>query len=150
MFARYPKERTGPCLSRQGPVFAFKERFTTMGLFHDSLAGIRGEDGSLTIGDDFEGSLTAAYDADMQGPTAAVEALQAELEKVRAELVQAQAANWLLVQDGYGLDGSAPSDEGAGDAESDPENAAEEVEDTPEDDESFFLGDDDDDDDDNE
>jgi len=87
-----------------------------MGLFHDALAGIRGEDGSINIGEDFETNLTSAYDADMQGPNAAAEQAQLVIEELRAQLTEAQAANWLLVKDGYGLDGTAPN--------SDPDNAA--------------------------
>lgn len=115
-----------------------------MGMFHDALAGMRGEDGTLTIGEDFEGSLTAAYDADMVGPTAAAEQAQVTIAELQAELTKAQAANWQLVQDGYGLDGSAP---GEGDTESDPDNAQTDRDDdddlTGEDDD--FLGDADDD-----
>ena len=106
-----------------------------MGMFHDALANIRGEDGSLTIGDDFEGTLTAAYDTDMTGPTAAVEQAQIRIAELEAELTAAQAANWLLVKDGYGLDGTPP---GEGDTESDPDNAQTERDDADE------LGEDDD------
>lgn len=113
-----------------------------MGMFQDALAAMRGEDGTLTIGEDFEGTLTSAYDADMTGPTAAVEEAQKVIADLQLQLQAAQAANWLLVQDGYGLDGSQP---GEGDTESDPDNAQTETDDDDEmtGDDDDFLGDDD-------
>ncbi|URG18050.1 scaffolding protein [Curtobacterium phage Ayka] len=116
-----------------------------MPMFQDFLAGLRGEDGSLTIGESFEGDATAAYDADMNGSQAAIAELQSQLQSLQLELQAAQAANWILVQDGYGLDGSpaaAETDSDPDNAQTDPDDDDEEI--TDSDDE--FLGSDDDDD----
>lgn len=110
-----------------------------MPMFSDFLSGLRDpESGALTIGENFEADATAAYDADMNGANAAFEQAMAENAELKLQLQAAQAANWILVQDGYGLDGSGP---GEGATESDPENAETDGDADPDDiDDDDFLG----------
>lgn len=89
--------------------------------FHDALAGMRGEDGSLTIGDDFDSILTGAYDGDMDLSNAKIADLEAQLTKLQAELVATKAANWDLLQT-TPVEGDGSAD-GEGDPDSDPDNS---------------------------
>lgn len=116
--------------------------------FHDALAALRGEDGSLNIPDDFEGALTGAYDGDMDMSNAKIADLERQLSELNDELIRTKAANWDLVQGGTPLDG--PGDE----TDSNPDNSAndqtdDEDGDEPDDDDGVegfddLFGDDDD------
>lgn len=85
--------------------------------FHDTLASWRGEDGAVSVPEDYDTVLTGAYDADMGAAndlsTAKVAELTATNESLAAELTKAKAANWDLLQ-------MVPAETGA---VSDPENS---------------------------
>lgn len=77
-----------------------------MGLFHDTTAAWKsvGEDGTETVAlpEDWEASLTTAYDADIaaSGELAAakVASLEEQLTQALFDLKDAKAANWDLIQ----------------------------------------------------
>lgn len=89
--------------------------------FHDALAGMRGEDGALTIGDDFDSVLTGAYDGDMDLSNAKIADLESQITALQAELVSTKAANWDLLQTSPVEGGETP--DGEGDTDSDPDNS---------------------------
>jgi hypothetical protein len=73
-----------------------------MARMHEYLAGLRGDDGVMTIPEDFDSGWEDAYNGDIAdagvNAAAQVTLLQQELDKVQAELTEAQAANWRLSQ----------------------------------------------------
>lgn len=73
-----------------------------MARMHEYLSSLRGEDGMMTIPDDFDQGWEDAYNGDIAdaGVNAAsqVTLLQQELDAAKAELTEAQAANWRLSQ----------------------------------------------------
>lgn len=89
--------------------------------FHDALAGMRGEDGALTIGDDFDSVLTGAYDGDMDLSNAKIADLEAQIVELNTQLTATKAANWDLLQTSP-VEGDGTTD-GEGDPDSDPDNS---------------------------
>jgi len=69
---------------------------------HEYLSGLRGDDGVMTIPEDFDAGWEDAYNGDIAdagvNAAAQVTLLQQELDKAKAELTEAQAANWRLSQ----------------------------------------------------
>jgi len=103
--------------------------------FHDTLASWRGEDGTISVPDDYDTVITGQYDADMGAAdelaTAKVAELTATNEALASELTKAKAANWDLLQ-------AVQADTGA---VSDPENSENDTTTSSDDDadiDSFF------------
>lgn len=73
-----------------------------MARMHEYLSSLRGEDGVMTIPEDFDTGWEDAYNGDIAdagvNAAAQVTLLQQELDAVKTQLTEAQAANWRLSQ----------------------------------------------------
>lgn len=70
-----------------------------MGRFGEIIDSLGvGEAGAVMYPDTFVDDIRGAYDFDMQGSSAVISQLQAELETVKAQNVELAAANWNLLQ----------------------------------------------------
>lgn len=92
-----------------------------MARMHEYLSGLKGDDGAMTIPEDFDTGWEDAYNGDIAdagvNAAAQVAILQQQVDEITAQLTEAQAANWRLSQ-------VAPTNAN-GPIESDADNAGE-------------------------